>query len=229
MALACTPVITPEDIEANGCACNFDFAAEGSTEILEAIADAVTDVLVKVSGYRWQGQCETTIVPCRECCAGHACGCCRLHAIELERPVVAISSVTIDDEDIEFKLFDGNMLVRADGKMWPGCQDLLDPSFLITYTWGQTSSKLEFDAGMELACDLLRSCSTGKSRSGGTVVKQISGQGVSASLSPSDIPFGEFPAVSKFAAFWNPDGTKVPTLVYSPELADGWTHHTVLS
>lgn len=128
--------------------------------------------------WRWTGQrfgaCEVTVRPCRQSVPCGRCGmnlygpqCCQcrtLAEIVLPGPVVSVSAVWVDGEELDetaYRVDDSAWLVRLDGAEWPHCSDLLaDPdepgSFVVTYTQGVPPPAGAGLVAGELACELYK-------------------------------------------------------------------------
>lgn len=147
---------------------------------LELLIQQASELLYRLSGYRYAGLCSATVRPCASylsCWYGvaewHAsdCSCVRLSHVRLAGyPVDSITEVLIDDVVIdpsEYRLEHGRELVRladADGRAqtWPTCQrrdlDSGEGTFFITYTYGQNPPIAGVRAAAQLACELAKQC-----------------------------------------------------------------------
>jgi hypothetical protein len=158
------PWATHDDVLGDDC------AGIDSDEVDEACVIA-TDILWNLTGRRWSGVGTDTVRPQAQwrkfdgpkmwwpqalsdgyalwgycsCHRGRETGCASVPEIRLpSRPIVAGSvSVKIDGAAFaDFRLDDGDRLVRTDGDGWPCCQDLLlgddqPNTFSITWRYGR--------------------------------------------------------------------------------------------
>lgn len=169
-------------------------------------------------------------------CGTDPCSCERLCEIVTPGPIALVTQVTLDGVDIpldNFRVDNGNRLVRTDGECWPSCQNmnlaLTEPGTLgITYVPGVVPNEAGLWAVGVLACEYSKACS-GKTCRLPSTVTSISRQGVTMQLgSGSGISFQPemFPGgmtgireVDAYIASINPHALKVPPMVWSPDLA----------
>lgn len=229
--LACEQVVSIDDVADFGCGCDIDFQDEGDIAKVEGVIDAATDMLVRLSGFRWSGVCQDTLRPCRSCCScDHVCGSCTYDRITLKTPVVAIQSIRVDGEVLsgsDYKLVNGNQLIRVDESNWPGCQDIrLDSTeehtFEIIYNHGFFPTVIEIEAGKELICEMLHACFPSGRRSQIPGARSLSGAGVNVTVDQRQVLDAGLASVQRFVNLWNPAHDKVAPRVFSPELDDNW-------
>lgn len=232
---ACEAFTTQERLETFGCLCSLDEIVAAGYDI-DDIIDAASDIVYWSSGGRITGRCSTTVRPCADTCAcgrpGDACGCCRLDAIPLHGDNPVVTQVKIDGEVLspaDYGILDGHHLIRvATGdrpQSWPGCQSLWRPdteegTFSITYTSGLLPFVAEM-AATEIACDLAAGSVKGESKLPPGTVGAIM-DGVSVTLDPEQL--ATFPWMQRLSGSF-PMGPR--PVVWSPEVDDGWTLHTV--
>lgn len=177
----CSAWTTAEDVAA----CCGDLDPENPT-IYQAATDEAAYLLYELSGRKWAGACEKTVVACEDSCscgiqvlsrgyvvnswAGYpsvsqgACGCptsIKLSGYPLrEITEVVIDGVTLASTD--YKLYNRRKLARVDGGRWPSCDAICranseDENF-ITYTYGQDVPPGGSSAAAQLGCELYKAC-----------------------------------------------------------------------
>ena len=233
LQVACEAFITPDDIS---CDCG-----DTSEEAMLEMIDQASDIIAIITGGKVSGRCSTIVRPCGggSCSCGSpslsSCQCLLLGGITLSGPNPVIDEILIDGDLFEdYALVDGTLLVRTDGKGWPGCQDLtLDSSqsgtFEITYTYGMEISQLARDAASEIVCSFIKS-GPQDARKAHPNTRGMSIAGVTITLEQMA---GEIkrrapllPYVIRLLTVYAPGGPS-PVVVYSPELENGWRLHTV--
>lgn len=157
-----------------------------------------------------------------------SCSCCTMCEIHMPGSVAMVAQVRLDGYILDRQLFrvdNGNILVRQDGMCWPSCQNLGAPAgsigtFEITYIPGIYPTEAGLWAAGVLACEFAKACTGAKCRlpSG---VTQLTRQGVSMELSGAMFPGNStgIREVDAYVASVNPNGLKVPPMVYSPDLS----------
>jgi hypothetical protein len=230
LLVACEALLEPEDID---CDC-------GNTppeEIAEMI-DAASDIIAIITGGKVSGRCTDVVRPCN---SSFSCGCatrscaCSPAGIVLRGPMPEITQILIDGAAfVDYAIVDGTLLVRTDGRGWPGNQDITKPStevgtFEITYDYGLPTSTLAARAGAEIVCSFLRS-GPQDTRKPHPNTRSMSIAGVTIGLDQmaAEIKRRAFmmPDVTRLLTVYAPDGP-TPAFVYSPELEDGWKLHSV--
>ena len=231
LQVACEQFITVDEIEC-------DCGDTQPTEMGELI-DQASDVLAVLTGGKVQGRCQEVVRPCNGSRCGcyqlWSCGCSPLDGITLAGPNPVIDEIKIDGLAFtEYALVDGNRLVRTDGSNWPGSQDITtssteDGTFEITYTHGMVVPPLAKQAAAEIVCSFLSSTaqSTRKPHPN-TRGMSIAGVTITLDQMTEEIKRRSFmlPHVIRLLTVYAPNGP-TPSLVYSPELEDGWRLHTV--
>jgi hypothetical protein len=161
-------------------------------------------------------------------CGIDPCSCERLCEIVTPGPIAEVLSVVLDGEDIpldNFRVDNGNHLVRQDGECWPSCQNmnlpLGEPGTLgITYVPGIKPDAAGLWAAGTLACEYAKACNGSKGCRLPSAVTSISRQGVSFNLSSTMFPDGMtgIREVDAYLTALNPAGLRVPPMVWSPDL-----------
>jgi hypothetical protein len=244
---ACEVFATSDDFIASNCDCG-QLTPDEITELLE---DA-SDLLAEMSGGKITGRCQSTLRPCRDSVCGwwHTdrvpswsswgtwnC-CCGVDTLPLRGPVASIDLVTIDGIELpsgDYKLVDRTKLVRTDGGIWPGCQDLSldsseDGTFAVTYTFGRRPPVFARLAAVELACALGRTPDPALRQKlpGGTTFAFHQGVQVGFATragAQKDVAI-DLPFVQQFLVLYGADAATGNGLAYAPEMYDGWSFHT---
>lgn len=216
-----------------------DLASPADDELMQGALDDATDILVKVSGYRFYGLCTFTVRPCRECSYGTWCGCCDLDMVPLPDDIVSITSVKIDGVLVDASTYaivngptgPGLIKVAAGDRptSWPACQKLWrrtteEDTFEIIYTAGQTISIVEKQANLELAISIIQS-QPNRNVLAVRGATRVAGGGVTIDRDAAGDDLTDqatsLPAVAQFRAKWNPYGDRVFSAGWSPELQRG--------
>jgi hypothetical protein len=171
-----------------------------------------------ISGGRWLNACG---------CGSGDCGCTALSEIILPGPVGRIVSVYIDGDLIpntDYRVDNGNRLVRLDGESWPACQDMAasdHDGFSVTYYRGAAPNAMTRAAAGALAAEFLAACSGEECRLPGSVVRASRG-GESYEFAPQDFANGDTGIVEVNAVIriYNPANLKYPIIVASPDSYD---------
>jgi hypothetical protein len=231
LLVACEALLEPDEIE---CDCG-----DTSDEEKLALIEAASDIIAIITGGKVAGRCNDVVRPCN---GSFSCGCsalrcgCSPAGIVLRGPDPQINEILIDGLPfLDYAIVDGSLLVRTDGLAWPAHQDITTPStetgtFEIDYVYGLPTSLLAKRAGSEIICSLLNNNpqdTRGKVHPN-TRVMSIAGVTISLDQMAQEIKRRAFmmPNVIRLLTVYAPDGP-TPTLVYSPELEDGWRLHTV--
>ena len=165
-------------------------------------------------------------------CGGPRCSCSPLCEIVFPGEIAAIVEVDLGGELVdlsEFRIDNGNRLVRMGGECWPSCQELGaakgEPGTLtITYVPGILPSSAALWAAGTLACEYAKACSGAKCRLP-TGVTTIARQGVAFTMSTSMFADGMtgIREVDAYLASINPAGIRQPSMVWSPDTP--WSGH----
>lgn len=247
MDFACEVFATTADFIAASCDCG----TLTPDEITEHLEDA-SDLLAYLSYGKVTGRCQSTLRPCRE---SH-CGwwgadrlyfpgrwgtwncCCGVDILPLRAPVVSVDLVTIDGSVLpsgDYKLIDNSKLIRTDGGVWPGCQNVATDSseagtFAVTYTFGRRPPVFARLAAVELACAFSKGLGpTDRQRLPGNTTFATH-QGVQAGFatraaSVKDVAI-TLPFTQQFLALYGTDTGIGRGLAYAQEMYDGWKFHT---
>ena len=161
-------------------------------------------------------------------CGMPECSCARLCEIVTPGPVAELLSVSFGGEPVDldqFRVDNGNRIVRQDGMCWPSCQDMTKPlsapsTLGVTYIPGVKPGPAgELAAGV-LACEFSKACAGSKCRLPSSVTA-IARQGVTFTMSAGMFPDGltGIREVDAFLTAVNPNALRVPPMVWSPDLA----------
>lgn len=236
---ACQRLATRAQFFASTCSCQVDEDNDDDIAFIDELLDQASDMVAILSGGRVRGVCLHTVRPL----ATHTCGQYSFYwgiteyngasVIPLPGFRVSIVEVLIDGSvlaEANYRLVDGNNLLRIDGDAWPVNNDLtLDTTqagtFAITYREGLPPDVITRNAVNELACELFAEASTGKSRlPPGT--RSLNIQGASVEIDPDEVRDAGLAATARFLGIYAPSGRST-TEVWSPELLRGWTLVTV--
>lgn len=159
-------------------------------------------------------------------CSPTDCGCSRLPEAILPGPVGEIAEVWLDGAALDpdaYRVDNGNRLVRTDGGVWPGCQDLAqdahgEDAFSVTYYRGEAPNNVTLAAAGALAGEWYKAC-TGNECALPANAVSVSRQGVSYELQAGLFPGGKtnIPIVDALIEVYNPFGLRVPPIVASPD------------
>lgn len=164
-------------------------------------------------------------------CGSDPCSCERLCEIVLPGLAAMLTEVRLDGEVLPleaFRIDNGNRIVRTDGQCWPSCQNmnapLGDPATLgITYIPGIVPDAAGLWAAGVLACEFSKACSGAKCRLPSSVTS-IARQGVAFTVSSGMFDNGTgIREVDAYLHAVNPNGLKVPPMVWSPDVS--WARH----
>lgn len=170
-----------------------------------------------ISGGQWFNACG---------CQPQDCSCSSLSEVILPGPVGSIQSVRVDGEELgrgAYRVDNGNRLVRTDGGVWPGCQDMTAPDeegFSITYYRGAAPNLLTRAAAGRLAVEFYRACSGDACQLPGNVTRIARG-GESYEFEPLDFPEGKtgLHEVDAVIRIYNPYGLRARPTVVSPDVS----------
>jgi hypothetical protein len=209
-------------------------------EEMQELIDSASDIIAIITGGKVAGRCTDIVRPCggRSCSCGSStlsgCGCVPIDGITLAGMDPTIEEILIDGDPFEeYAIVDGTLLVRTDGAAWPGYQDITRPpdqagTFQVEYSYGWVPG-LAKDAAAEIVCSFIKSGpQDSRKPHPNTRSMSISGVQISLEQMADEIKRRAFlmPFVSRLLTVYAPNGP-TPTFVYSPELENGWTLHTV--
>ena len=226
---ACQPFVTAADVVAWGCLCDADLLAD--TELINDMIDEASDMLYLLSNGVVSGRCLHVLRPVRvfDFC-GQRDGI-EIDALPLPGPMTDVVEVVINGAVLapsEYRLLDGNLLIRADGKDWPDhnklhLADSEDDTWSVSVRFGYPVSRLVERATLELVCAMLRS-EPSLSKLRGVTSATI--QGASVQFDPSEVSTLGLPNVSRLLDKVTPMGM-LPSAVWSPDGMRGWMIHEV--
>lgn len=161
LILACEQFLDPDEI-----VCDCDLPDNVTRD---DVADAASDLLVRLSGGFFRGRCESTVRPVFDRCYDCRDYCDGLDRIPLKGPNPEVSVVKIDGATLdasEYRILNHQYLVRtsSDGRppdRWPRVNKLYlasteEKTFEVTYEHGPDVSDLVVRrAALEAACDII--------------------------------------------------------------------------
>lgn len=164
-------------------------------------------------------------------CAGpSACSCTSIHELILPSEVGRIEEVTIDGvilDPAEYRVDDGNRLIRMDGLGWPSCQDFnaeagTEGSFTVSFFPGVAPNDLTRYAAGVLATEYFLACD-GKECRLPTGVTTVTRAGMSMQIEAGSFPGGMtgIPEVDAVIRVYNPYGIKARAKALSPDVPRG--------
>ena len=222
---------------------------------LQVRAEALAWSTMRVLSAGRLGMCPVTVrpclsMPCGPCrdqwmmpvnlggtwvnyaCGSPKCSCTRMCEIVMPGPIAIITEVLLNGVALplgDFRIDNGNRIVRQDGTCWPSCQDMTAPlgqpgTLGITYVPGVVPDSAMLWAVGTLACEFARSCQGGKCRLP-TAVTNVSRQGVTFNLDQSAFPGGKtgIREVDAVLHALNPKAYTRPSSVWSPDVP--WVKH----
>lgn len=160
------------------------------------------------------------------CGCGTDCSCTSLSEVLLPGPVGRIDEVVVDGVILgstDYRVDNGNRLVRLDGDLWPVCQDMAaapgDPgTFMVTYLRGiPVDGQAAYVAGL-LAYEFAKACD-GENCVLPKGVTNIARAGVTMEIEPGTFPnmaTGIF-AVDAWLRTINPYAVTLPAQIFSPD------------
>lgn len=161
------------------------------------------------------------------CGCSTSCSCSPLAEVVLPSYAGKVLAVTIGTETLtpaQYRVDNGNRLVRLDGAVWPVCQDMsaapgTEGAFVVEYLPGKTVDALGAQAAGLLAGEFAKACTGGKCqlpRSATAVTRQ----GVTMELNPGIFPDGvtNILQVDAYIRAYNPYKLAMPSAVYSPDM-----------
>ena len=165
-------------------------------------------------------------------CGTPECSCERLCEIVMPGPVAAVVMVVIDGIEQQlgdYRVVNGNRIMRTDGECFPSCQNmnarLDEPGTVgIYYVPGIIPSPAGLWAAGVLACEFSKACTGAKCRLPASVTS-ISRQGVSFAMSEGLFANGltGIREVDAYLVSINPSGLTKPPTVWSPDVP--WVKH----
>lgn len=208
---------------ANGCTIPDDV----DEALLEAASVQAGIILRTLSGNQI-GTCTDTIRPLSECgvCRGFCrCGSGdRIRVLSGVGPVAEVTEVTVDGltvDDSGYRFYPSSQLLyRVPPDVWPTRDtkwaDCGDPDTMcVDVVIGSVPDAWALAVHAELTCELLKACN-GEDCRIPTNATQVSGQGISITLSPTELK--QFiPAVAGWVAAVNPANKTQPSKVWSPD------------
>lgn len=194
--------------------------------VLEAAAVQAGLILRKLSGNQI-GPCVDSLRPLHECGCRSTCYCNgdRLRLYSPSGPVTGIESIYVDGAllaESEWRFYPSSQLLyRLPPAVWPtgdnktlDCDE--DGAFCVNVLVGYEPDAWALAVHAELTCELVKSCTDQKCRLPKNAT-QVSGQGVTVTLTPDQI--NQFiPAVAAWVAAVNPDNMRQPAMISSPDL-----------
>lgn len=169
-------------------------------------------------------------------CGVDPCSCERMCEIVTPGAIAELTSIRLDGVEMpltDFRVDNGNRIVRMDGECWPSCQNmnlpLGEPGTLgITYIPGVKPGPAGLWAAAVLACEFSKACMGNKCRLPSSV-SQIVRQGVTMTLGaglsartfrPEAFPGGltGIREVDAYIYSVNPNALRMPAMVWSPDL-----------
>lgn len=161
-------------------------------------------------------------------CGGDPCSCERMCEIVTPGPIAQLDEVLLDGTALpltDFRVDNGNRIVRTDGACWPSCQNMnaaLDQvgTLGITYTPGIRPDESGLWAAGLLASEFAKACTgSGKCRLPSSV-SVVARNGVTFETQVTMFPNNQtgIREVDAYILSINPNGLKLPSLVYSPDL-----------
>jgi hypothetical protein len=161
------------------------------------------------------------------CCGSTSCDHLGTARIVLPGPVGDIEEIVIDGDVLDaenYRVDNGNELVRLDGEAWPTVQNMAVAAdavgaFAVTYLRALKVDGLGALAAGVLACEYASALTGGKCKLPSNVTSIVR-QGVSMELSRDLFPGGltGVREVDLYIQRWNPNHLQAPSVVWSPDL-----------
>lgn len=230
---ACQPFVQREDIS---CDCD-----AFSDEEIEELIDQASDLVAILTGGKIVGSCTQTVRPVGD----HACTPFaerplrhyNAKQIVLPGPNPTVTQVKIDGivlDPSEYVIVDDVYLTRVSGN-WPSNKNPLlpdtdDNTFSVTFTVGFLPALAKM-AVKELVCDWVKSdvrLGFNRSLPHGARSANIAGVNIQLEQTVEEIRRRSIllPSLVRLLTVYAPDAGQ-PAVVYSPDLENGWTLHTV--
>lgn len=167
----------------------------------------------------------------RNCVCVGACSCRARCEVWLPGPVATVSEVVLNGVTVPptaYRIDNGNILVRQDGECWPTCQDFnlsaaapdTENTFVVTYQRGNpVPMSGQIAAGM-LACDFVKSCTTGCKLPGNLASLTRQGVEVTVADTTEDLNAGltGLPYVDQWIRSVNPHRLASRSRVITPDI-----------
>lgn len=155
------------------------------------------------------------------------CSCTYLQVVTLPGPVGAVVEVMLDGAVLPgtaYRVDNGNELVRIDGGVWPGCQDMALPNtepgtFTVEYIQGFAPDQMAaWSAGL-LAVEFAKACA-GEKCALPRGVQTISRQGVGITINQDMFAGGStgITVVDAYVRLLNPNHLTQGARIYSPDM-----------
>jgi hypothetical protein len=161
-------------------------------------------------------------------CGGTGCSCSSVCEVVLPGEVAAVGAVFLGGarlDETAWRVDNGNRLVRTDGDCWPTCQDMSQAwdgpdAFSVVFLPGVWPGPDGLWAAGVLACEFAKACTGAKCRLPSSV-RSLTRQGLSMSFTEGMFAGGQtgIREVDAYVASLNPFHVKVPSRVWSPDLA----------
>jgi hypothetical protein len=187
------------------------------------------------AGVPWPGSTLWLPAGCGRCGEG-SCSCNAADSIRLPELVQSVTQVTIDGAVLDpsaYNLFDGYILVRADGERWPMCQDWTVPvsgvgAWTITAVVGRPVPMLGRLALAQLTAEYAKWCTTGQCKMP-AYTTGVARQGVTQQFPTvkelRELGITGWAAVDNFLQAFNDDGLRKgdSIRIWDPDsYANGW-------
>lgn len=228
LQLACESFLQPNEL-----ICDCELGSYTEEEVIEA----ASDMLVRVSGGAFRGRCTVTLLPIYDpCFEPESMYLCRADRDVITLPYVnpTVTAVKIDGVLLpvdQWAVVNGNQLVRRSTgdrpPPWPRDNDTWKPdsevgTFSVTLTHGYAVDFLVKRAVLEVACELTKGLKIGGALDGFTT--QATLDGLTVSRDAGEAEEAGFSWLARFMRLY--DGSN-GAVVWSPELAGGWSFITV--
>lgn len=227
LEVACEPFLDITEVD-----CDCDKLAP---EVVQELIDSASDIIAILTGGKITGRCTTTVHPTID----KACSPVKRDYQQLPLPgtEIFIDAVRVDGtllDPTEYAILDERFLVRRSAS-WPGNRDPLNldtgpNSFSVTFTNGSLPH-LAKRAAREIVCDMVKTePGSAKAQQLDPRARQVTVAGVSISLEQQVEEIRRrsifLPSLIRLLTVYAPDSGQ-PSVVYSPELDNGWVLHTV--
>jgi hypothetical protein len=167
-------------------------------------------------------------------CSG-SCSCVSVEQITLPGRVAEVQTVWVDGVELDaenYRLDNGNLLVRTDGGAWPLCQNMNlnhteTGTFAVQYVPGVLPGTTGAWAAGILTAEFAKACSGQKCRLPSSVTS-VSRQGVSMDFTEGMFAGGQtgIREVDAYVLSLNPAHRAKPSTVWSPDLASVQTRYS---
>lgn len=198
-------------------------------DVLTSASVQAGTILYTLSGQR-VGQCADTVRPLNECGCRNTCVCAnagdRVRLYSPRGPITAVEGVDVGGVPVdpsEWRFYpSGQTLYRVPPTVWPQRDlkwgDCGDPDTMcVNVLIGNPPDPWALSVHAELTCELIKSCTDTKGCRLPRNATQVTGQGITVQLSPTELK--QFlPSVAGWVAAVNPDNAQTVTKVFSPDL-----------